>query len=557
MTAPRLFLSTVLIGAASWAASPGDVEKAALGLESAAAKAPKALAMEFQMRAAEALREHHPDLARKFADQTVADLRGGKEWVVGYGVIQGLAAISPSDALSVLPNMAPGYAPIVVSALVQSHRTDQAVALYLDLLKRGQMRVAGSSSLINPLSKTQPATAVKLFQDVLATLPGLPDPADASWIVNTTAMIAPISAGAAADALDRVLKAASTPEYGAGTAPTMIGAFSAGSKPLTTSNTRDTLLLAAALRLREIAPDRLANYQEALSKWDLTGSLQLKSISYRGGSSALAATSPERAEPASINQRMGQVRGKATDAERAELVIQIARDIRALPASQAKLNNIRSLASLSTEGDLGNAALTAVAATLAGAIRDSFPVMIAEKQVWPYGDAYIELAKLVRYERVEAPLADPALDTAGALLELRERVQQESGFTLTSLDGKAYTQATLKGRIVLLNFWATWCPPCRKEMPDMEKLYKQYEARGLVVLAVSDEDRETVERFLAKTPYTFPVLLDPGRKVHAAFMVDGIPKSFIFDREGRLAAQAIDMRTESQFLELLKRAGLE
>ena len=91
----------------------------------------------------------------------------------------------------------------------------------------------------------------------------------------------------------------------------------------------------------------------------------------------------------------------------------------------------------------------------------------------------------------------------------------------------------------------------------MEKLYRKFEQKGLTVLAVSDEKRETVEGFLAKNPYRFPVLLDSDRKVHAAFGVDGIPKSFIFDREGRLAALSIDMRTEPQFMELLKRAGLE
>lgn len=90
----------------------------------------------------------------------------------------------------------------------------------------------------------------------------------------------------------------------------------------------------------------------------------------------------------------------------------------------------------------------------------------------------------------------------------------------------------------------------------MEKLYREYESKGLVVLAVSDEDRKTVEDYLQKNPYTFPVLLDPGRKTNTAFMIEGIPKSFIFDREGRLAAQAIDMRSEAQFRELLKLAGL-
>jgi peroxiredoxin len=79
----------------------------------------------------------------------------------------------------------------------------------------------------------------------------------------------------------------------------------------------------------------------------------------------------------------------------------------------------------------------------------------------------------------------------------------------------------------------------------------------LTVIAVSDEDRETVVNFLSKNNYSFPIALDPGRKVNLAFSVEGIPKSFIFDREGRLAAQAIDMRTEAQFMELLKLAGLE
>ena len=189
-------------------------------------------------------------------------------------------------------------------------------------------------------------------------------------------------------------------------------------------------------------------------------------------------------------------------------------------------------------------------------MRASFPIMVEAKQVWPYGDAWIELAKLVRYEKVAAPFTDASLDAAGALLELRERIQQENGFTLTSIDGKTYTLAGLKGRVVLLNFWATWCPPCRKEMPDMEKLYRELESKGLTVLAVSDEDRETVTKFLEKNPYTFPVLLDAGRKVNTAFMVEGIPKTFIFDREGRLAVQSVDMRTEAQFRELLKLAGL-
>jgi peroxiredoxin len=174
----------------------------------------------------------------------------------------------------------------------------------------------------------------------------------------------------------------------------------------------------------------------------------------------------------------------------------------------------------------------------------------------PDAEAYVELASLVRYEHFAKPMEDPALDAALALLDLREALHQEAGFALTSLDGKTYSLDGLRGKVVLLNFWATWCPPCRKEMPDMQKLYTELGAKGFVVLAVSDEKRDVVEKFLADKHYTFPVLLDEGRKVHESFDVDGIPKSFLFSRDGNIVGQAIDMRTERQFREMLKAAGL-
>jgi peroxiredoxin len=79
----------------------------------------------------------------------------------------------------------------------------------------------------------------------------------------------------------------------------------------------------------------------------------------------------------------------------------------------------------------------------------------------------------------------------------------------------------------------------------------------LVVLAISDEDAAKVNPYLAQHAVTYPVLLDPGRKVNDQFHVEGIPKSFVYDRQGKLVAQSIDMRTKGQFLELLSRAGIK
>ena len=173
---------------------------------------------------------------------------------------------------------------------------------------------------------------------------------------------------------------------------------------------------------------------------------------------------------------------------------------------------------------------------------------------------YIELATLVRYEYVEAPADlnnDEQYRAAMAGLEADDRKREHPEFTLKDLSGKTWTFADLRGKVVLVNFWATWCPPCRKEMPDLETLYGRFGSKGLVVLGISDEEAAKVEPFIRERKVSFPVLLDPGRKVNEMFVVEGIPKSFVYDREGKLVAQSIDMRTQGQFLKMLAKAGLE
>jgi peroxiredoxin len=94
-------------------------------------------------------------------------------------------------------------------------------------------------------------------------------------------------------------------------------------------------------------------------------------------------------------------------------------------------------------------------------------------------------------------------------------------------------------------------------MPDLETLYKQFKDQGLVILAISDEDTGKVRPFVAEQKVTYPILLDPGRKVNELFQIQGIPKTFVYDRNGKLVAQSIDMRTRRQFLEMLAQAGLK
>lgn len=104
-------------------------------------------------------------------------------------------------------------------------------------------------------------------------------------------------------------------------------------------------------------------------------------------------------------------------------------------------------------------------------------------------------------------------------------------FILTDIHGKNLSLSSLKGRIVIINFWATWCPPCRAEMPSLNRLYKEYGTRGLVVLAIStDTSANVVKSYLNKNPFDFTILLDTDNKVSRQFRVFSIPTSFLIDK---------------------------
>ena len=206
------------------------------------------------------------------------------------------------------------------------------------------------------------------------------------------------------------------------------------------------------------------------------------------------------------------------------------------------------LAASTFEAD-GRVTLQEVATTLADALRRS-PVQNKTDEV------YLALAELDRYGHASISLEDQRYIAALAQLEANDQHRSESDFTLTDMQGRIWNLKSLRGKVVLVNFWATWCPPCQREIPDLEELYGRFQGQGLIVLAISGEEASTIKDFLFRQKASYPMLLDPGQKVKELFRVRGIPKSFVFDRKGNLIGETIDRPAMSGWLELLERAGL-
>lgn len=143
-----------------------------------------------------------------------------------------------------------------------------------------------------------------------------------------------------------------------------------------------------------------------------------------------------------------------------------------------------------------------------------------------------------------------------------KKIQAAKAFVVPTPDGKSLRLADYKGKVVFLNFWATWCPPCKEEMPSMERLYQRFKDKGLVVLAISvdAEGAQVVIPFVKEHKLTYPIGLDPKMNVVEKYGVRGLPASYFVDKKGNLVAMALgprdwDSKTAHALIErLLKQA---
>lgn len=147
----------------------------------------------------------------------------------------------------------------------------------------------------------------------------------------------------------------------------------------------------------------------------------------------------------------------------------------------------------------------------------------------------------------------------GALDDRKPLVGQDApNFALRDASGAIVKLSDLRGKVVWVNFWASWCVPCKKELPDIQKLYDEKHGAGLEVLAVNwKEDPATATGFFASHALNLPLLVDGGGKVYDQYRLQGLPDSFFVNGDGKIAALQFGFLTEDKMRQRLKTAGLE
>ncbi|TVT50046.1 MAG: TlpA family protein disulfide reductase [Sedimenticola thiotaurini] len=146
---------------------------------------------------------------------------------------------------------------------------------------------------------------------------------------------------------------------------------------------------------------------------------------------------------------------------------------------------------------------------------------------------------------VEAVAANPLAAYKDRYYQLQavDGLPQAPAFSLATLEGEIHQLDGYRGQVVVINFWSTWCAPCRKEMPSLERAWQQLKSENIRVLGVAiQDDPEMIARFLKEYQISFPILMDSDGQVAQSWPFSGIPATFVLDGEGRIVYRALGLR---------------
>jgi peroxiredoxin len=551
------------------------------------------LTLDARLTAAHELSGQIPEESRKLLNGVRADLKQQgfatppDEFI--YRMVECLMTIDYEEAAKVaLESDAPDALTPLVRYRMQKMRGGGALDLVVDRIKKGGFHIAPVSDVLPELEDSRDQTDI-LIQSLLRNFPS----GKATWIdcrlaLDWAAMLIPRHNEAASALLQAILREASDPQFAARVTSTTREDFQLGEKRLTPDRASDCIVIEAAGLLRAIDEEAFHKFVPALGSYgeaiDAAGPMEAltavrnrrtRTVSvmnlppasadaYRAGMRDVASLEPEEAAPkiAQIQQDDARVLVQIALLERGLTGDLRTETLQSALGAATKLSDetlrIRSLSRLVRQAGADRKAVAAAALAASDALAVYCKSAVAdEPRTWTCADSYNELAAAIGSADMEDDFKSPALAPYLLLVKLHAHLGDLLDFTLKDVDsGEKVRLMDLRGKVVLLDFWATWCGPCRRELPTVEKLHRELKDKGLVVLTINDESPAKARSFVHGKKYTFPVLDDSKREVHARYHVHAIPTLVVFDKKGKMVSYSTGTKGEESLRRLLARAGL-
>lgn len=416
----------------------------------------------------------------------------------------------------------------------------KAKSLVDEARKDGLTTPSGAMGLLKSLNTEDPAAASEFFRTLLNGLPvSLVTPDQFLFVFRGAREIVRTDPNLALLASQRIMMSISVLDFPP--TPGINGSWQIGEEKISTEGTRQNFLLPALAFFAVLDPDRFAAMDTPAEWKKALGKLRKEDLPLLAGRlGPPSVTLPQTPNhQASFEQGIRTVQRMPIDFARAR-------------AASALLDQAVN------EGDPTRIKTCAGVAqkTYFGIAMSTDPKIAEERKSSFLSQLYEVLALTLETKKVALPSRDASLNARLKIVTLENLVREKYRFRLSGSDGRSYDLISLRGKVVLLNFWATWCLPCRKELPEMGEIYNTWRDKGLEILAISDEPLGTIRAYLRKVPLPFPVLSDPKHQANIVFGVTGLPSSIVLDRKGLLVSKEMKSQTQAQLLRSISRAGL-
>ena len=552
----------LLLSTTCWAAPSSAVAASARRVEQLAAKEAVQSRVDTRLRAAQLLAATAPDTSKRFLDAALAELG---QVTVSRGMVMSLMAVDPERGPALL--LASRDKTTACNLLINYWATRAQPGKALSLLRQlAGERVTGlvfNIALVRGLAASDPLEAVGLLELMIANARLFAPPTSVSQAAGIVSMTLTSTARERPDhtrlALRRMWSLIQSPEFQK--LPGRMGPYSVSVNGASAqvASSHEVVKIRLAALAKVIDAQTYARHAPELEKWSqplsTVNTLDHVTVGVPPPPPALPAPFDYDKAVASLKQ-VPLLKDRIVAAQNVMNRPDVSLDQKRAVALYI-LPLVEAVTDASERSNVGSLLLDDYAIYLLGkpilerAVRIHLDGTSRSDQ---HPESYGVMAQVIDAFDLNVGKHSPPIAARLELYRLGRLLSDTYDFNLPSLSSGNVSLRSLRGKAVLLNFWATWCGPCRTEMPILEKLHREFGPTGFTVVAVSDEDRATVQKYIQSSGYSFPVLLDPDRRVFDHFRVMAIPATKVFDRNGLLMAE-VENTTEAELRQLIENAA--